>query len=175
MPRRTDANGGSACAVGGWLLLAVLTVLALLPVPSQAQAVTDASVQPALAVGRGAAILAPEIRRPDRSSADGSGRAGSVSGRWSVLTLATATAALAALGAGVWLANRGRTLGLRPAGIAGPDVRVVSRTPLTPRHAIHVVRAGDRLLLLGTGTTGAPTLLGELPAQDASPDREGRS
>jgi flagellar biogenesis protein FliO len=45
-------------------------------------------------------------------------------------------------------------------------VQVVDRVNLTPRHSIFVVRAGARALLIGTGTQGAPSLLGELTNAD---------
>jgi flagellar biogenesis protein FliO len=41
-------------------------------------------------------------------------------------------------------------------------LRVVGRVALSPRHSIFLVRAGGRVLLIGAGTQGAPTLLGEL-------------
>jgi hypothetical protein len=41
-------------------------------------------------------------------------------------------------------------------------VRVVGRVPLSPRHSIYLVRAGERTLLVGTGAQGAPSLLAEL-------------
>ena len=53
----------------------------------------------------------------------------------------------------------------RPQDSAGL-VRVVGRVSLTPRHSIFVVQAGPRALLIGTGTQGAPTLLGELTETD---------
>jgi hypothetical protein len=39
---------------------------------------------------------------------------------------------------------------------------VVGRVSLSPRHSIFLVRAGERVLLIGTGNQGAPSLLGEL-------------
>lgn len=63
-------------------------------------------------------------------------------------------------------------------------VQVVGRVSLSPRHSIFMVRAGRRLLLVGTGSQGAPTLLGELYEDDETEreadggtvpaDREGR-
>jgi flagellar biogenesis protein FliO len=41
-------------------------------------------------------------------------------------------------------------------------VHVVGRVPLSPKHSIYLVRAGERTLLIGTGAQGAPTLLAEL-------------
>ena len=48
-------------------------------------------------------------------------------------------------------------------------LRVVGRVSLSPRHSIFMVRAGRRMLLVGTGNQGAPTLLGEL-YDDDQPD-----
>jgi flagellar biogenesis protein FliO len=69
-------------------------------------------------------------------------------------------AALAAFG-GVVMAARRFTPGLA-AETSGQAPRVIGRTPLTPRHMIHLVRSGDRVLLIGTGPQGPPSLLGEL-------------
>jgi flagellar biogenesis protein FliO len=44
----------------------------------------------------------------------------------------------------------------------GAPVEVVQRVPLDARRALYVVRAGKRLLLVGMGETGAPTLVTEL-------------
>jgi hypothetical protein len=53
---------------------------------------------------------------------------------------------------------------------------VVGRLSLSSRHSIFVVRAGERVLLIGTGSQGAPSLLGDLTAAErelnsADPDR----
>jgi flagellar biogenesis protein FliO len=44
---------------------------------------------------------------------------------------------------------------------SGP-LRVVGRTSLSPKHSVYLLEAGDRVLLVGTGPQGAPSLLGEL-------------
>jgi hypothetical protein len=49
---------------------------------------------------------------------------------------------------------------------AGPIVRVVGRAQITSRHAVHLVRVGERLLIVGTGSGGPPALLGELATGD---------
>ena len=54
-------------------------------------------------------------------------------------------------------------------------VRVVGRVSLSPRHSIFMVRAGQRVLLVGTGTQGAPTLLGELFEDDQTEGATGPS
>jgi flagellar biogenesis protein FliO len=45
-------------------------------------------------------------------------------------------------------------------------LQVIGRVSLSPRQSIVLVRAGNRVLLIGTGAQGAPSLLGELPADD---------
>lgn len=54
-------------------------------------------------------------------------------------------------------------------------LRVVGRTALTPRHAVHMVRAGGRTLLIGTGPQGSPCLIAELEAAEPAPNRAGAS
>jgi flagellar protein FliO/FliZ len=39
---------------------------------------------------------------------------------------------------------------------------VVGRTSLSPRHTVYLLKAGDRVLIVGTGPQGSPTLLGEM-------------
>ncbi len=83
---------------------------------------------------------------------------------------------------GWWLSSVGITLVLvvcgalcvaarkyRPQGSTGL-VQVVGRVSLSPRHSIFLVRAGPRVLLIGTGAQGAPALLGELTGT-SEPDR----
>lgn len=48
-----------------------------------------------------------------------------------------------------------------PSSAAGA-VRVVSRTSLSPKHSVYVLRIGRRVLLVGTGPQGAPSLITEL-------------
>lgn len=85
-----------------------------------------------------------------------------------------ATAVLALLGVAVLASGR-----LRPTGGAGA-LRVVGRAHLTGRHAVYLLRAGDRTLILGVGSQGPPALLGELdtaaepaPGTPADPIRPG--
>lgn len=54
--------------------------------------------------------------------------------------------------------------------VRGALVEVVERVPLDGRRALYVVRVGGRLLLIGLGESGAPTLVLEL---DSSPAKEG--
>jgi hypothetical protein len=46
-------------------------------------------------------------------------------------------------------------------------LRIVGRTRLSPRHTVHLLSLGDRILIVGTGPHGAPSLLGELTDPDA--------
>lgn len=67
---------------------------------------------------------------------------------------------VAAWGALRWAAKRGVGLGAAPG-----RVRVLERVALDARRALFVVRADERVLLLGAGETGAPVLLTELAPQ----------
>jgi hypothetical protein len=41
-------------------------------------------------------------------------------------------------------------------------LRVLGRASLSPRHTVHLLGVGGRVLIVGTGPQGAPSLLGEL-------------
>lgn len=58
-----------------------------------------------------------------------------------------------------WLARRGFGL---PGGGRDGAVTVLQRVPLEPRKSLYVVRAGARVLLIGTGEAGPPALIAEL-------------
>jgi hypothetical protein len=90
---------------------------------------------------------------------------------------------------GWWLGTAGIALALAVCGgisvasrrfwpqvVAGGPLRVVGRTSLSPRHTVYLLKAGGRVLIVGTGPQGAPSLLGELddpddlgPPADGSP------
>jgi flagellar protein FliO/FliZ len=80
---------------------------------------------------------------------------------------------------GWWLGTTGMALALAVCGgigvaarrgwprlQAGGVLRVVGRTSLSPRHTVHLLSVGDRVLIVGTGPQGAPSLLGELSDPD---------
>jgi hypothetical protein len=67
------------------------------------------------------------------------------------------TAVLLAVGGGV--AFMGRRFVPRPGAGA---LHVVSRVSLSPKHTVYLLRAGGRVLLVGTGPQGAPALISEL-------------
>ncbi|MDR3620939.1 MAG: flagellar biosynthetic protein FliO [Paludisphaera borealis] len=51
-------------------------------------------------------------------------------------------------------------------GATGGRLKVLGRVSLPPKHAVFLVKAGGRTLLIGTGPQGAPSLLGELDDDD---------
>jgi flagellar protein FliO/FliZ len=63
---------------------------------------------------------------------------------------------LAAAG-GIAFAARRFTPGTRAGAL-----HVVSRVSLSPKHTVYLLRAGGRVLLVGTGPQGAPALISEL-------------
>jgi flagellar biogenesis protein FliO len=50
----------------------------------------------------------------------------------------------------------------------GRRVEVLERVPLTPQHALHLVRVSDKVLLIGTAPSGC-TLLHEPALKDQAP------
>jgi flagellar biosynthesis protein FliO len=73
--------------------------------------------------------------------------------------LGTAGIALAlALCGGISLATRRCWPQLHTGGL----LRVVGRASLSPKHTVHLLSVGGRVLIVGTGPQGAPSLLGEL-------------
>ena len=49
-----------------------------------------------------------------------------------------------------------------PSRNATSQMRVVGRTVLSPKHSVYLLEVGQRVLIVGTGAQGAPSLLGEL-------------
>jgi hypothetical protein len=86
------------------------------------------------------------VRRPGEPSR-------AASGWW--VGMAGLALALAVFGA-VSMASRK----LMPGRGAGP-FEVLARASLSPKHTVHLVRAGDRMLIVGTGPQGPPALLGD--------------
>jgi flagellar protein FliO/FliZ len=48
-----------------------------------------------------------------------------------------------------------------PKGVVG-SMKVIGRVGLTPKHAVYMVQVGRRVLVIGTGPQGAPSLISEL-------------
>lgn len=168
VPDTQGPRARRAAAIGraGWLSPAVGIATVLAVVPGRAdERPTDPRPSPTVAIaatdlGQRAGI---SVRRP----VAGGGRTsdGSISGSWWPATAVVAVA-LIGLGAASLVAARWRLLSGRDPG----PVQVVGRVQLTPRHAIHLLRAGDRTLIVGTGSGGPPALLGELAGTPGGPD-----
>ena len=80
-------------------------------------------------------------------------------------------AVFALLGALLWvLKRRGfASLSLAPRRGGNPRrVEVLERVPLTPQHAVHLVRIADKVLLIGTAPNGC-TLLNESGLKESEP------
>lgn len=121
-------------------------------------------ILPAFAHGDGPARVLPSASIPARhpvdrsgtSPRDGASRSGSSSGYW--LGLVGIAVVLGGVGA-----CRVGVKRLIPAGEAGAlNLKVIGRASLSPRHTVYLLRAGDRVLIVGAGSQGAPSLLGEL-------------
>jgi flagellar protein FliO/FliZ len=64
-----------------------------------------------------------------------------------------------------WSARRGF-------GMHKGRVRVIERVPLEGRRSLYLVRIGDRVLLIGAGEGGAPSLIAELDPSELPPAPE---
>ncbi len=119
--------------------------------PARAQSSTPA--RRPVARAEGAAASSSRSPRPEVGA----------SGSWWIGTAGMALA-LAACG---WasLAAR-RFLPKRLDGAS--NVRVVGRTTLSPKHSVYLLDIGGRVLIVGTGPQGAPSLLGEMLSEDWS-------
>jgi flagellar protein FliO/FliZ len=140
-----------ACVWGAWVLGGLAPALVCDSVRAD---------PPTVAIGGPAA----EARHPFPTARARGGRGGAEtpggSGGW---WLGTAGVALAlALFGGISLASRR----LPARADAGP-LQVVGRVSLSARHSAILLRAGDRVLIVGAGTQGPPALLGELTDPDA--------
>lgn len=80
-------------------------------------------------------------------------------------------AVFALLGALLWFLKRRGLASLRIGKRRGGNLRrveVLERVPLTPQHALHLVRVSDKLLLIGTAPSGC-TLLQEPALKEQGP------
>ena len=65
---------------------------------------------------------------------------------------------IVALGGVAWAARRFNLLPERDAGL----LEVLGRVSLSSRHSVYAVRAGGRVLIVGTGPSGAPAFLADV-------------
>ncbi len=157
----------AAAVVFGGLALALLAGVAVVrPGASAGEPATLGTTTrngPAAHAPPVAAMSPPARRRFPARGAARPGEAGSRpgadgSGGWWFGTAGVALA-LALVGWGS-VAARGYAA---PGGGAGPvAMRVVGRTSLSARHTVYLLDVGGRVLIVGAGPQGAPTLLGEL-------------
>jgi flagellar biogenesis protein FliO len=131
-----------------------LALAAAAPAPARAED------PPALSVG------APSAHPIGRRAPSGEPGGAGPSGGWWLGTLGV-VAALGAFAALSLAGRRGRLAGDSAA------LKVVGRVALGPRQSAVLLRAGDRVLILGVGPQGAPSLLGELPADSAAATEAG--
>jgi len=102
------------------------------------------------------------ISRTPATARDGVREPSSTSGFW--LSSAGIVVAIAAFGAFSLGAKK-----LRPGADSGPfSLKVVGRTSLSPKHTVYLLKAGNRVLIVGAGGQGPPSLLGELNEADAA-------
>ena len=116
------------------------------------------------ALTRADAIESDSPRRPVSREALSSspGRTENNTSGWWVGTVGIA-AALALCG---WVSIASKKF-LPKASATAPNLRVLGRTHLSPKHAVYLLDIGGRTLLIGTGPQGAPSLLGELDGDHA--------
>lgn len=151
MPRTRCRGLALGCV---WVSL-VLLGASCTPVASLARAEEPASKQVALGEPARPRTHTP-IVRPERGNR-GAGEHGAGSGSWWIGT-AGMILVIVALGGVSVATKRWRIL---PERNTGP-LQVVGRAALSSRHSVYLLRAGDRILIVGAGNQGPPAFLGEL-------------
>ena len=73
------------------------------------------------------------------------------------------------LAAGGWASLAARKYLPGSVTVSQTGLRVIGRTSLSPKHTVYLLKAGDRVLIVGTGPQGAPSLLGEMDPEPVSP------
>jgi hypothetical protein len=139
------------------LAAALVLVLAVAPgSPARGGSEADAIGSPRRPVSRDGA---------HSPASPASGRSEGAGGWW----LGTAGVALALAACG-WASVAARRY-LPRAADGTAALRVVGRTSLSPKHTVYLLDVGGRVLIVGAGPQGPPSLLGELtgdPARGAS-------
>lgn len=86
-------------------------------------------------------------------------------------------AVFALLGALLWFAKR-RGMATFPIGLKRSGsirrLEVVERVPLTPQHALHLVRVADRMVLIATAPSSCTLLDAPVPLEKTLPDISSR-
>ncbi len=109
------------------------------------------------------AFAAESKPRSAKGVASDSSRGG---GSTMIMTIAVGILALGAIG------MAGRSARVRGRSRAGGSLAVVDRVSISPKHAVFLVRAGDRTLIIGTGPQGPPALFGELESTAGDAEAE---
>lgn len=148
MFRRSAARGWWRAALTRATSLLLMTGM-LVTGPAWAD---DDGAPPALAIES-----RPVLRRPSATAAPSEGG----SNGWWLGPLGAVAVVGGLIGLG-WAARRWNWKLIPHAESAG--LEVIGRVGLSPKHAIIAVRAGDRVLLVGTGAGGPPSLLTEWPS-----------
>lgn len=150
----TTAVVALAFALGPWPRL---SASASGPEPARTPAAAEVQVDPA-------PPRRPLLPRGSSQPGQGAARPSpEVAGGWWVGTAGVALA-LALCGWASVAARRYRPLAR---GGSGPTpLRVVGRASLSPRHTVYLLEVGGRVLIVGAGAQGAPSLLGELTDPD---------
>ncbi len=71
-----------------------------------------------------------------------------------------------------WLRRRGFAVRLPVGRPAARRLECLERLPLAPQHVLHLVRVGDRTLLLASTPAGC-TVVASMPAREMAAPREG--
>lgn len=86
------------------------------------------------------------------------------------MDLLRAILALAAVCLLAWVALRWAARFGFGKGRSGGRIEVLERTVLDPRRSLYLVKLGERVLLIGTGDGGSPSLLAELDPASVAVD-----
>ena len=146
---RRDSFGAALAVV-----LALLAEARADEVSPAASGIDEPSIARRVFPGRGASLTRTSPAQPAGAA-----------GWW----LGTAGIALALAVCG-WASVASRRYSPRPAS-ATAALRVVGRASLSPKHSVYLLQVGDRVLIVGAGGQAAPSLLGELRADEAATPR----
>lgn len=68
-----------------------------------------------------------------------------------------------------WSAGRGLS------GLGGGRIEILERAHLEPKRTLHLVRIGARTFLIGSGESGPPAILAEIPSSELPEAKPGTS
>jgi Flagellar biosynthesis protein, FliO len=140
------------------LLLMLIVIVDARPIRAD---VDEGATDPAsVAIANTSSLASPPPAASNLRERASRGRNRSPSGLWSSDGVKPVTVAIALVLAIVGgLATVARRFMPRP---STSTVQVVGRTNLSPKHSVYLLQVGRRVLLVGTGPQGAPSLISEL-------------